>query len=334
MKAPPRHFYRYAIAGCIAVGSLGFTSVSAAIVNFNMCDVALFASAPPPSIVVTTGELIPGGVDNSAAGNEFNRSYLRFDIDGDLDPLAADQTVFTDFQVRTATFVGGQIVFDGFTHVFPPAPQNGSYVVTKNENSYLNFPFFQDEVIGDGFDEFVRDGFSPPGPPNNNTFSVALDEGGAVRFFAEEIDNFVGFKLDTGYYGWIRVQFDPTAGSLTLLDGAYDNTGAPIAAGDQGPHGPARADFDGDGDVDGEDFLTWQNGLGTSGSATRSAGDADGDLGVDQMDLRIWRSQFGSTVAAGGQVPELAALYLSICLVGLVLARRHCRERTPGSKQL
>jgi hypothetical protein len=316
------------ILASLVLGILISATSNAAIVNFNVRDVALFSGAPPADIVVTTGQLIPGGIDNSAAGNEFNRSFLRFDIDGDLDPLAPDQTVFTDFQVRTATFVGGQIVFDGFTHVFPPAPQNGSYVVTKNENSYLNFPFFESEIIGDGVDEFVRDGFSPPGPPNNNTFSVALDEGGAVRFFAEGVDNFVGFRLASGNYGWIRVQFDPTAGdgdgSLTFIDGAYDNTGAPIAAGDQGTHGPASADFDGDGDADGQDFLTWQKGLGTTGTATPTTGDADGDLAVNRNDLRIWKSRFGGSpaVAAAASIPEPAAISLSLPAVALLLVRK------------
>jgi hypothetical protein len=186
----------------------------------------------------------------------------------------------------------------------------------------------EDEIIGDGVDEFVRDGFSPPGPPENNMFSVALDEGGAVRLFEEGIDNFVGFKLDTGNYGWIRVQFDSTAGegvgSLTLLDGAYDNTGAPIAAGDQGPSGPASADFDGDGDVDGADFLTWQRGLGTAGAATSNTGDADGDVAVNRMDLQIWRSQFGGSLAAAEAIaiPEPATCTLSAFLIAIALRRR------------
>jgi hypothetical protein len=300
----------------------------AAIVNFHLRDVALFPGARPAELVVTTGQLIPGGVDNTSAGNEFNISYLFFDIDGDLPAATPTPEFFYDLRIRTATFVGGQIVFDGFHHSDPATLGNGSYVVTKNENSYLNFPFAEGEIIGDGVDEFVRDQLSPPGPPNNNTFSVGLDEGGAVRFFAEGVDNFLGFKLDGGNYGWIRVQFDSTAGggdgSLTFLDGAYDNTGAPIAAGDQGPHGPASADFDGDGDVDGQDFLTWQKGLGTTGSATEATGDADGDLAVNRNDLRVWKSRFGSAaaVAAAAAIPEPTAVCLSLPVLALFFVRR------------
>jgi hypothetical protein len=53
------------------------------------------------------------------------------------------------------------------------------------------------------------------------------------------------------------------------------------------------ADFDGDGDVDGRDFLTWQRGFGTIVNATRSMGDADGDGDVDQADLQFFQSQYG-----------------------------------------
>jgi hypothetical protein len=55
------------------------------------------------------------------------------------------------------------------------------------------------------------------------------------------------------------------------------------------------ADFNGDGDVDGGDFLVWQRGLGTSAGATKSQGDADADMDVDADDLTAWRSDFGSS---------------------------------------
>jgi hypothetical protein len=52
------------------------------------------------------------------------------------------------------------------------------------------------------------------------------------------------------------------------------------------------SDFDGDGDVDGRDLLTWQRGFGTIINATRSMGDADGDGDVDRADLQFFHAQY------------------------------------------
>jgi CSLREA domain-containing protein len=55
------------------------------------------------------------------------------------------------------------------------------------------------------------------------------------------------------------------------------------------------ADFDGDGDVDGRDFLLWQRGFGTPApTAIKSQGDADNDLDVDGADLGVWRLAYGT----------------------------------------
>lgn len=86
---------------------------------------------------------------------------------------------------------------------------------------------------------------------------------------------------------------------------------------------PANADFDGDGDVDGQDFLTWQKGFGTG--TTLAQGDANGDSVVNAADLTIWKSQFGlpPAVAAAGAVPEPAACCLAaIALAAATFARR------------
>jgi hypothetical protein len=59
------------------------------------------------------------------------------------------------------------------------------------------------------------------------------------------------------------------------------------------------ADFDLDGDVDGNDFLFWQRGLGTPApTATKSDGDADSDGDVDGNDLAAWRANFGPASAS------------------------------------
>jgi hypothetical protein len=93
-----------------------------------------------------------------------------------------------------------------------------------------------------------------------------------------------------------------------------------------------NADFDNDGDVDGDDFLTWQRGLGLTGQTGKSTGDADGDGDVDGTDLAEWISHFGMPPAAGaaGAVPEPGAVVLlAIGLVGVnsVRRRRGCRGR-------
>jgi hypothetical protein len=58
-------------------------------------------------------------------------------------------------------------------------------------------------------------------------------------------------------------------------------------------------DFDGDGDVDGNDFLRWQQNLGRPAlTAEASQGDADGDRDVDAADLATWRTNHGTAASA------------------------------------
>jgi hypothetical protein len=84
------------------------------------------------------------------------------------------------------------------------------------------------------------------------------------------------------------------------------------------------ADFDNDSDVDGNDFLIWQRGLGVG--TDNATGDANGSGGVDGADLAVWRSQFGTPAApAVGAVPEPATLALAglgIAACGLAGRRR------------
>jgi len=92
----------------------------------------------------------------------------------------------------------------------------------------------------------------------------------------------------------------------------------------------ADADFDGDGTVDGKDFLTWQRGFGLAGQINNSNGDADGSGTIDDLDLAAWESQFGnppplSGLAGAAAVPEpttgcLLALALATTLLS---ARKH-----------
>jgi hypothetical protein len=89
-----------------------------------------------------------------------------------------------------------------------------------------------------------------------------------------------------------------------------------------------NADFDGDGDVDGADFLTWQNGLGAT-TASVADGDANGDEVVDAADLEIWSDQFGRGEGALPRVvPEPAALGLPYALAAGITAWFRRRRRS------
>jgi hypothetical protein len=79
-----------------------------------------------------------------------------------------------------------------------------------------------------------------------------------------------------------------------------------------------NADFDGDGVVDGSDFLVWQRNFGTLINAANADGDADGDGDVDTDDLNLYKAgaistpvppMIASLVAA---VPEPSAALLAI----------------------
>jgi hypothetical protein len=80
-------------------------------------------------------------------------------------------------------------------------------------------------------------------------------------------------------------------------------------------------DFDGDGDVDGADFVAWQTHFPMASGATLDEGDADRDGDVDGADFVVWQTHFPTTVGgATVMVPEPASL-LFTTLLGLAGVR-------------
>lgn len=150
----------------------------------------------------------PAGV--IAGGNNIGGPYTYYNIQYVIDGGAADINIRT----ARADAPGGpgvdQLVSDGF---------NGSSIVTKGANSYLNTPFALGDVIGDGTGEFVRD---------PDLFSVIYD--GSSQNFVEGL-NFLGFKLASGNYGFVRVNYAAASSTYTFTGGMYESSGAPIAAG-------------------------------------------------------------------------------------------------------
>ena len=83
---------------------------------------------------------------------------------------------------------------------------------------------------------------------------------------------------------------------------------------------------DGDGDVDGVDFLAWQRGFGTTSGANALMGDLNGQGAVDNYDLWLWKQNYGATstpsgLAAPTQIPEPAAWCL-LAVGALSLSRK------------
>ena len=125
----------------------------------------------------------------------------------------------------------------------------------------------------------------------DNPTNPALDAGDAS--FLSEATFGIDFNGDgdtvdtvtTDARGFERAVDLPGVGTTAIVDlGAFERQTTTNNS----------ADFDGDGDIDGIDFLFWQIGFGMlAPNATKSDGDADNDLDVDGNDLAIWEGQLG-----------------------------------------
>jgi hypothetical protein len=116
---------------------------------------------------------------------------------------------------------------------------------------------------------------------------------------------------------------------LTPLDYAgLKDVGWQVPAQLLGLHGNS----DGDGDVDGNDFLAWQRGYGLPSGGSALAGDLSGQGLVDSFDLWLWEQYYGSTSGVGGlassQIPEPASWCLG-ALCSWALATRKASRLLP-----
>lgn len=84
-----------------------------------------------------------------------------------------------------------------------------------------------------------------------------------------------------------------------------------------------EADFDGDLDVDGDDFLIWQRGLGTGTTHAQGNTNPGEDSDVDAGDLATWRAGYGLPVPTITAIPEPSAIALVLAgVMALGGARR------------
>jgi hypothetical protein len=143
------------------------------------------------------------------------------------------------------------------------------------------------------------------------------DTEGIPRGNFNDASGFIGvqFELNANtHYGYVGYEGDAGLGGdgRVFTIGWEDMPDTALRAGNVPPG--LTADFDGDNDVDGNDFLVWQRGLGTT---------------HDAADLTAWQMEFGQTAAAASAagVPEPTSLaLLAAGAAGLPLYRRRQRS--------
>lgn len=119
-----------------------------------------------------------------------------------------------------------------------------------------------------------------------------------------------------------QVKFGAINGNVATIYSLVTNNGIQAYQLTLDPVAGDNADFNGDGAVDGSDFLIWQRNVGTGG--TLAEGDANNDGIVTAADLDVWKTQFGgaSGATAVSTVPEPAAGLLLTAAGVVGLARR------------
>jgi hypothetical protein len=139
---------------------------------------------------------------------------------------------------------------------------------------------------------------------------------------------------------WTKSPFEDLTFTLTVLDANFieQSLSVPVFF-VNGPNDAAfsRSDFDLDGDVDEQDYLTLKSNhlktlTGILHIDTFDVGDINGDLVNDYRDFRLFKADFiaangagafANLLAASGSIPEPSALVLLMCgAAGLLTTRR------------
>lgn len=97
-----------------------------------------------------------------------------------------------------------------------------------------------------------------------------------------------------------------------------------------------NADANGDGDVDGADFLTWQRNVGRNDATSVASGDYNYDGIVDGDDFAVWLNNYGGNSALSAsatQVPEPSSALLAIAFMPVLMTHQAARPRL-GSRLL
>ena len=88
----------------------------------------------------------------------------------------------------------------------------------------------------------------------------------------------------------------------------------------------AVGDFQHDGVVDGVDLAIWSSGFGSVGNGSTSTGDASGDLDVDGHDYLLWQQNFAPATGdplVGRAIPEPSSALVGGCALILAFVLRY-----------
>lgn len=179
-----------------------------------------------------------------------------------------------------------------------------------------------------GVDGFCCGGFAPPNGGNSSNIG-ALQKMNGLTFDAGFTANHY-LTFTHGFENALNPNLKFWALSAHYADLANGTTGATgrlgIQLAQRGLPSVLRgkaSDFDVDGDVDGDDLLTWQRNNGSFG-VNRRSGDATFEGAVDELDLAVARAEFGFQAATSPFdqnyfAPQSIGIDNSNSLLGLAL---------------
>lgn len=265
----------------------------------------VFVDTPPPEArIVFLGpdpaqppdDLIHFEGDSEAFGSNVAAWEWRSNLDGflsdqeDFDLSSYELTVGTHtitFQVRHDSGNYSVLDQDSLTvrDAVPTAELSPIDPVSPGDLVSVTVNGFDNDERGERILEARLTVYNTGGPVPDELFVVSTPQMGLISFAAPTVP---------GTYTLGAEVLDDDGSWSPPVFGTFEVVPPPVPS----------ADFDGDGDTDGADFLTWQAGYGAP-TATRAIGDADNDKDVDADDLGTWEQQFGT--AGGAAASNLLA---------------------------
>ena len=290
------------------------------------------------SLPVSKGDTsIDGTFDTTSAG-ALNSTKLE---DVDTSPSDPTRAVLGDQD-------SGLFTFD-FDFVFSGGSFNAAasgFSITKVQNHVNDVDYSGSGAYANAFGDADNVDWTAPTVINGSTYAEGLifvneDSGtanGEIWMNAPDGSNLILIGDTVGISGAAE-----TSGILDISQLVGYNPGSIVLTSNQGSNASLsvlinpyaqrdNADFNGDNDVDGFDFLTWQRNLGSGTLPVQ--GDAQHDGDVDGPDFKVWEQQFGSPppLFAAAAVPEpSAACLLSLALYSFVGIARLPNEAARNS---